>query len=217
MNLKLPTIALVALATGGALAYALLGGPGRTPPPGQSSQGVGPARSGELPATGKPLIGGPFSLIDQTGKRVTDADFRGRYMLVFFGYTFCPDICPSGLQVISAALDQLGPDAEKITPVFITIDPARDTPEKMGAYVKSFHPRFVGLTGTPEEIAAAVKAYRVYAKKVAGENNPADYSMDHSSIVYLMGPGGGLVAFSPELTKPDALAAQIKKGLAYKG
>ncbi len=213
MNLKLTSIALASLLAGGALAYALLG----RPAPDQSSLNAGPGRSGELPGSGKALVGGPFSLVDQTGKRVSDADFRGRYLLVFFGYTYCPDVCPAALQVISAALDKLGPAGDVITPVLITIDPARDTAEKMGAYVKSFHPRFVGLTGTPAEVSAAIKAYRVYAKKVPDERNPADYTMDHSSIVYLMGPNGGLVAFSPEITKADVLADQLRKGLAFKG
>ncbi len=113
------------------------------------------ARQALLPSsgpttTGKALVGGPFTLTDDTGKQVTDKDYRGRYMLVFFGYTSCPDICPAGLQLISAALENLGKKADRITPIFISIDPARDTPEKLGAYVKNFNPRLVGLTGTPE-------------------------------------------------------------------
>jgi protein SCO1/2 len=208
MNAKLTIVALAALVAGGAVAAAITGWPTWSDPS---------VRSGSLPATGKALIGGPFSLVDASGKRVTDADFRGRYLLVFFGYTYCPDVCPSSLQVISAALDALGPAGDAITPVLITIDPARDTPAKIGAYVKSFHPRFVGLTGSPDDVAAAVKAYRVYAKKVPNDANPADYTMDHSSIVYLMGPNGGLVAFSPEIQKADVLADQLRKGLAFKG
>jgi cytochrome oxidase Cu insertion factor (SCO1/SenC/PrrC family) len=208
MNVKLTMVAVAALVAGGALAAVVVGRPSST------DQAI---RSGSLPTTGKALIGGPFSLVDGSGKRVTDTDFRGRYLLVFFGYTFCPDVCPSSLQVISAAIDKLGPAGDAITPVLISIDPARDTPAKIGAYVKSFHPRFVGLTGSPEEIAAAVKAYRVYAKKVPNDANPADYTMDHSSIVYLMGPNGGLVAFSPETQKVDVLADQLRKGLAFKG
>ena len=206
MNLRLTTAALASLALGGALAYALFDSPPSHP-----------KTSGEVASTGKALIGGSFSLVDQSGKRVTDKDFRGRYLLVFFGYTFCPDVCPSALQVISAALDQLGPAAGQITPVMISIDPARDTPEKMAAYVKSFHPRMLGLTGSSEDVAAAIKAYRVYAKKVPDERNPADYTMDHSSIVYLMGPSGELVTFSAEITKADQLAQQLRKGLAFKG
>jgi protein SCO1 len=137
-------------------------------------------------------------------------------MLVFFGYTYCPDICPAGLQVISAALDQLGPDAEKITPVFITIDPARDTAEKMAAYVKSFHPRLVGLTGPAADVAAAIKAYRVYAKKVPDDRDPASYTMDHSSVAYLMTPTGELGTLIGDLTKPDTVAKQLRNGLQSK-
>ena len=116
-------------------------------------------------SSGTALVGGPFSLVGADGKTVTDADFRGRYMLVFFGFTHCPDICPAELQVIAQALDKLGDKAKKVVPVFITLDPERDTPQAMADYVKSFGPNFVGLTGSPEAIAAAAKAYRVaYAK-----------------------------------------------------
>jgi protein SCO1/2 len=115
--------------------------------------------------SGKALIGGPFTLVDQNGKTVTDQDFRGRYMLVFFGFTHCPDVCPAALQVMSASLDELGPKADEIVPIFITLDPERDTQEVMGAFVENFGSRFVGLTGSPEAIAAAADAYRVpYAK-----------------------------------------------------
>ena len=115
--------------------------------------GQGPA----VQTSGKALIGGPFTLVDQTGKTVTDQDFRGRYMLVFFGFTHCPDICPAELQVMSAALDALGPKADSVVPIFITLDPERDTQAAMAAYVKNFGPRFVGLTGSSEQIAAAAK------------------------------------------------------------
>jgi protein SCO1 len=209
MNTRLTIIALAALTCGGTMAFFW-----NAPLTKCSWSTVGGARGGALPATGKALVGGPFSLIDHTGKRVTDQDFRGRHMLVFFGYTFCPDICPSGLQVISAALDKLGPAADGLTPLFITIDPERDTPEKLAAYVKSFHPRLLGLTGTPAEVAAVVKAYRVYARKVADEQHPKDYTMDHSSILYVMGPDGGMTAFAPDLTKLDTVVEQIKLGLA---
>lgn len=149
----------------------------------------GPGGSGEA------LVGGPFTLTNQDGKRVTDQDFRGKYMLIFFGFTFCPDVCPSELQVMSAALDQLGPQGDKIQPVFITIDPERDTPEAMKVYISNFHPRMVGLSGSAEDIAAVAKAYRVYyakAKQAEGAA-PGDYLMDHSTILYLMGPDGKFV------------------------
>ena len=140
--------------------------------------------------TGKALIGGPFTLVDQYGKTVTDQDFRGRYMLVFFGFTHCPDICPAELQVMSASLDELGPKAEQVVPIFITLDPERDTPAAMGAFVKNFGSRFVGLTGSPEAIAAAADAYRVAYAQVQEDTSKPDYSIDHSGLVYLMGKDG---------------------------
>ena len=151
------------------------------------SQGAqGPA----VQMSGKALIGGPFSLVDQTGKTVTDQDFRGRYMLVFFGFTHCPDICPAELQVMSAALDELGPKADEVVPIFITLDPERDTQAAMGAYVKNFGQRFVGLTGSPEQIAAVAKAYKVAYAKFQQDKASSDYSIDHSALVYFMGKDG---------------------------
>lgn len=206
MNVKLSAVAIAGLAAGGLLAAILIAPPDLVGPSGGRT-------SGEIAATGTALVGGPFTLTDHTGKRVTERDFQGRFLLVFFGFTFCPDICPSGLSVIAAALDKLGPEAQKLTPVFVTIDPERDTVQKLAPYVTSFHPRLVGLTGAREEVAAIVKAYRVFAKKVPNEKNPADYTMDHSSIVYLMGPDGRYRAIFPELTKPELLAEQIGKAL----
>lgn len=169
-----------------------------------------PSQSGPS-QPGQALVGGPFALTDQTGARVTDETFRGQYMLVFFGFTFCPDVCPTELQTISDALDRLKPNkAEKITPVFITIDPERDTPGVMAEYIRHFHPRQVGLTGTPDEIAAAARAYRVYYQKAPGASGAADdYFMDHSAITFLMGPDGRYVAhFSPG-TNADAMAKRL--------
>ena len=142
--------------------------------------------------TGKALIGGPFTLVDQHGKTVTDRNFRGRYMLIFFGFTHCPDICPAELQVIAASLDELGPKAEEVVPIFVTLDPERDTPEVMADYVKNFGSRFVGLTGSPEAIAKAAKAYRVAFSKFENKDAVGDdnYSIDHSAFVYLMGRDG---------------------------
>lgn len=151
-----------------------------------SQGGQGPA----VQTSGKALIGGPFTLVDQTGKTVTDQDFRGRYMLVFFGFAHCPDICPAELQVMSAALDALGPKADSVVPIFITLDPERDTQAAMDAYVKNFGPRFVGLTGSSEQIAAAAKAYRVAYSKFQQDKTSSDYSIDHSALVYLMGKNG---------------------------
>jgi protein SCO1/2 len=168
----------------------------------------GPA---EPEVTGKALIGGPFSLVDQSGTRVTEKDFAGRAMLVFFGYTHCPDLCPSGLQVIAAALDKLGPKADRVTPIFITVDPERDTPQVMAEYVKSFHPRLVGLTGSPAEIAAVTKAYRVYAVKVADGGEPTSYSVDHSAFLYLMDATGAYVAHFPSTVSVEKLTHELDR------
>ena len=143
---------------------------------------------------GKAAIGGGFSLTDHTGKRVTRADFAGRHMLVFFGFTSCPDICPVALQAMAQAIDELGPSGEQVVPVFITIDPERDTVEQVADYVGQFHDRMAGLTGTAEEIQAVAKAYRAFYEKVADENSSGDYAMNHSSIIYLMDGNGEYAA-----------------------
>lgn len=169
------------------------------------------------PVPSTPLVGGPFTLTDHGGKTVSDADFRGQYMLVYFGYIFCPDVCPTSLQLITDALNELGPLADKVVPVFITIDPERDTVEAMRDYVAHFHPRTVGLTGPVEAIEKVAKAYRVYYAKVTGKsgNNP-DYLVDHTAITYLMGPDGKFVhhfAHGAELPK---VIEQLKDKLAVK-
>jgi len=148
-------------------------------------------------SSGKALVGGPFTLVDPSGKTVTDQNFRGRYMLIFFGYTHCPDICPAELQVMAAALDQLGPKAAKVVPIFITLDPERDTPEAVGAYVKNFGPNIVGLTGSTEAVAAAAKAYRVSFSKFQDENSGTNYTIDHSALAYLMGTDGEYITHIP--------------------
>ena len=162
---------------------------------------------------GEATVGGPFTLTDHNGRRVTDQDFRGRYMLVFFGFTFCPDVCPTALQLTAAALDRLGAKAERVTPLFISVDPERDTPEQLKIYVASFHPRLVGLTGTTNEIAAVARAYRVYFKRVKDERSAAGYTVDHSSIVYLMGPDGRFITHFTHATSPDAMVAALQRHL----
>ncbi len=171
------------------------------------------ASPGATTTSGKALIGGPFALKDPSGKSVTDQDFRGRHMLVFFGFTNCPDICPAGLQLISAALDKLGPQSKNITPIFISVDPERDTPEKLAAYVKNFDDRIVGLTGTPEDIAAVARAYRVFYEKTPSEKTPSDYGINHTSIIYLMGPDGGYVAHFTPMTSVEQMVEQLRKVL----
>ncbi|MDA0675611.1 MAG: SCO family protein [Proteobacteria bacterium] len=141
--------------------------------------------------SGVASIGGPFTLIDHTGRTVTDKDFAGRWMLVYFGYTYCPDVCPTSLSVMADAMDRLDPEqAEKVVPVMISIDPLRDTPALLAEYVTNFHPRLIGLTGSVDQAAAAAKTYRVYFAKSGGSDAGDDYLMDHSSIVYLVDPKG---------------------------
>jgi protein SCO1/2 len=170
-----------------------------------------PAGGPQQSSAGKALVGGPFSLLDGDGKNVTDQTFAGKPMLVYFGFTNCPDVCPSGLQVISAALDKLGPKADGITPLFITVDPERDTPQAIGEYVKSFNPRIVGLSGSPQDVAAVTKAYRVYVNKVPNEKEPARYGVDHSSFMYLMNSKGEFVKHFPHTVDVDQLAVEIGK------
>lgn len=164
-------------------------------------------------ASGKALIGGPFSLLDGSGKRVTEKDFAGRPLLVYFGFTNCPDVCPAGLQVIAAALDRLGDKAKDMGTVFITVDPERDTPEVIGKYVASFHKGIVGLSGSPEEVAVATKAYRVYAKKVPDETNPSEYNVDHSSFMYLMDRDGAYLKHFPHSVDAKDLADALARAI----
>lgn len=162
--------------------------------------------------TGKALIGGPFNLVDHDGKPVTDRDFAGRPMLVMFGFTHCPDICPSGLQLMASAIDKLGDQARDITPVFITLDPERDTAARLKEYVASFHPAIRGLTGTEAEINKVAKAYRVYFKKVPLEGS-SGYTIDHSSFFYIMDRKGEFFAHVPHSSNPDALSLRLKSAL----
>jgi protein SCO1/2 len=172
-------------------------------------------RSADTPPvmSGKALIGGPFALVDQNGQRVTEQTFRGKYMLVVFGYTYCPDICPAELQTIANVLETLGSKAEEVTPVFITIDPERDTVEQVAGYVKNFHPRFVGLTGTPEEIRQAARSFRVYYGKADGTNTGSDYLMDHSAFIYLMNRSGEYLTHFAYGATPEKIAEAVEKAL----
>ncbi len=177
-------------------------------PPGASRVTLQPAG-----AVG-PAIGGPFTLVDHNGKTVTAADFRGRFMLVFFGYTYCPDVCPTALTTMTDALDILGGDGEGVVPVFITVDPERDTPEHLKMYVNYFHPRLVGLTGTSETVGAAARAYRIYYAKASQESAAGDdYLMGHSSGIYLMGPDGAFRAHFDRGTGAEAMAKRIREYL----
>ncbi|MFC7540497.1 SCO family protein [Siccirubricoccus deserti] len=146
-------------------------------------------------------LGGAFTLVDQTGRTVTERDYAGRWMLIYFGYSFCPDVCPTELGVMTTAIDQLGPVGEQVVPVFITVDPQRDTPAHLADYVSRFHPRLQGLTGTPEQVAEAARRYRVYFSKVQ-RPDMTDYLMDHSSFVFLVGPDRGCAACSGRKPRP---------------
>jgi protein SCO1/2 len=166
-----------------------------------------------LPRTSRAsAIGGPFALQDASGQTVTDASFRGKWMLVYFGYTHCPDVCPTTLSGIASALSQLGPQARAFVPVFITVDPARDTAQVMHDYTGAFGPEFVGLTGSDAAIASVEKEYRVYDAKhpLAG----GDYVMDHSSIIYVIDPQGRFVAILPDQNDPTKMAKKLMQLVA---
>lgn len=163
---------------------------------------------------GSPVpIGGPFALIDQNGVSVTDKTYAGKWLLVYFGYTFCPDACPLGLTTIAEALDQLPPKvADEIVPALITVDPERDTPAVLKDYVAAFSPRLIGLTGTPEQVQAALKTWRVYARKA--ETQPdGSYLVDHSTFTYLMDPEGRYAAHFSHDATPEEMAKKIEASI----
>jgi cytochrome oxidase Cu insertion factor (SCO1/SenC/PrrC family) len=153
-------------------------------------------------------VGGPFALVDHTGMPRTDAQFRGKLLLVYFGFTFCPDVCPTDLQAIGQAMERLGTAAESVQPLFVTLDPERDTPQRLASYVTFFHPRLVGLTGKAQAIAQAAKAYKVYYAKVATSTN--SYTVDHSGYVYLMDRDGKYLGFFPPGSPPERMVDVIR-------
>ena len=161
---------------------------------------------------GRGSVGGPFTLTDQSGGQRSDTEFRGKLMVVYFGYTYCPDICPTDLMAITQALDALGPAAEGVQPVFITIDPERDT-RLLPEYVSAFHRSLVGLTGSPEEIRRVANAYKAFYVKVKDERS-GEYSIDHAGVIYLMGRNGEYLGFMPPQTNPDRLTEILRKNLA---
>ena len=167
-------VAAAVLALGGAYFVRTIGV--REPPP--------PVTVGEA------AIRSEFSLIDHNGNRVTEADFLGRWQLVFFGFTHCPDVCPTTLAYMANVLDRFGGEVERVAPIFITVDPSRDTPEVMAEYVQAFHPKLVGLTGSEAEVAAAAQSFRVYYERMEEETAPDGYLMAHSGHIYLMTPEG---------------------------
>lgn len=158
-------------------------------------------------------IGGPFALTDHTGKLRTDAEFRGKLLVIYFGYTYCPDICPTDLMAISSALDLLGRDGETVQPIFISIDPERDTLAHLADYVAAFHPRLLGLTGAPDAIRKVATAYKAYYDKA--ENAPTqDYVIDHTAFIYLLGRDGRYLGFLPPGTSPERLGEVIRGQLS---
>ncbi|HWA91361.1 MAG TPA: SCO family protein [Rhizomicrobium sp.] len=169
------------------------------------------AQLGATTQSGTALVGGPFKLIDQDGHARSDADYRGRYLLIYFGYSFCPDVCPTTLALMGNALDRLGPKRTRIVPMFVTVDPERDTPQVLKPYMKSFGPDFVGLTGDRAHIKQVAREYHVYIAKhpLPGGN----YAMDHSGVIYLMGPDGKFVTYYEDTLGPDGIAGDLKRRL----
>jgi protein SCO1/2 len=157
-------------------------------------------------------IGGPFALIDHTGKLRTDEDFRGELLLIYFGYSYCPDVCPTDLQQIGLAVDGLGARAEAVQPLFITLDPERDTAVHLAEYVPFFHPRLIGLTGSAEQIRRVALAYKVYYAKYPPDSS--DYVIDHSSFIYLVDKAGKYIGFFPSGTTADRMIEIINLKLS---
>jgi len=190
----------------------------------------GSTATAPVQSSGQAALGGNFLLTDQQGREVSDTQFRGKLMLVFFGFTRCPDICPLGLTAITGALEKLGTQAASVVPVFITVDPAHDTPEVLAAYMKNFHPSFTALTGSETQISAAAENYKVYharrSVEASGDGMTKDenasghmpagvaYTIDHSGFIYLMGPDGNYLAHFSHDATADSIAGKIAGMLA---
>lgn len=170
---------------------------------------LGGGRDPAVVATPAPsTVGGLFQLVDQNGRAVTEQTFRGKWLVVFFGFTYCPDVCPTTLNDLALALDKLGPLAARVQPVFISVDTERDTPEVLAEYTSAFGSRILGLTGTPEQIAAAAKAYRVFYRKVEqGES----YTMDHSTLLYVMGPDTNFLTRINPQGGPERITERLRQ------
>jgi cytochrome oxidase Cu insertion factor (SCO1/SenC/PrrC family) len=162
---------------------------------------------------GRGPVGGPFALVDHTGMTRTDTDFRGKLLLVYFGYTYCPDICPTDLMQIGLAIDKLGAAGEKVQPLFISVDPERDTPRVLAQYISMFHPRLIGLTGTPEQVRAVADRYKAYYAKYSPPDGGV-YLIDHTGFIYLMGSSGEYLGFFPPGTSADRMVQIIRQHLA---
>ena len=165
-------------------------------------------------STGTPEIGGEYLLINQNGETVSNNTYLGKYTIIFFGYTFCPDVCPNTLSTFSSVLDLLGEDASKVKPVFVTVDPTRDTPENLSSYLTHFNKNFDGLTGSTEQIEHVKKIFRIYAiKSQQDEINFKDYLMDHSTVSYLFGPDGKFMTFFRYGAEPEVIVTKLRKFL----
>jgi len=200
----------IALAAAGAIAAGLLASLPSGGQPGPSAVRV----------SGEAQVGGPFTLVNHHGETVTDADFRGRAMLIYFGFTYCPDVCPMSLQIMAAALERLPErQREMFQPLLISVDPERDTPEALAEYVQApaFPENLVGLTGSSEQIREAAQAYRVYYRRVDDDGTLADYTMDHTSIIYLMDAEGRFVDVFPHAAEPERIAARLQHFLQETG
>ena len=170
----------------------------------------------DKPSTGVPDIGGPFTLTDQYGQKRSSNEFKGKLMLIYFGYSFCPDVCPTGLQNITGALNLLKRDRERVVPIFITVDPNRDTSEHLKLYATNFDPNFIMLTGSEQDIKGAAKLYRVYAQRSEEPSGLSDYLIDHSTLIYLMDETGNFQEHFPHSLAPDKLSQAIQRHLLPK-
>ncbi|MFP4518470.1 MAG: SCO family protein [Oceanicaulis sp.] len=201
----LPAIALTAaVILGAVLASMLIARGGEAP------------RSGAVRVSGEAQIGGPFTLVNQDGETVTEQTYRGKAMLIYFGFTYCPDVCPMSLQIMDAALDQLNEEQRAaFQPLLISVDPERDTPEALKDYVGSdaFPEGLQGLTGTPEQVREAARAYRVFYSRIEDDGVSSQYTVDHSSLIFLMDQNGEFADVFPHGTSPDQIASRLQQFL----
>lgn len=210
----IPAVAL----TLGLLAAAVMAGAGLLRGPAPADAGA--PRPAPVRSSGEAQVGGPFTLVNHRGETVTEADFAGRPMLIYFGFTYCPDVCPASLQVMGAALEQLTPEQRaQFQPILISVDPERDTPDMLAQYVTApaFPENLTGLTGTLDQVRNAARAYRVYFARVEDDGVSSDYTVDHSSIIYLMDREGRFVEVFPHGSSPATIAARLQAFLETSG
>lgn len=202
MVMKIDTYRLILLAV---LCFVLVA------PPEAGAAEFGKGTGGTIGGPIEGRIGGPFTLVDHHGNTVTDADYRGHFMYIYFGYTYCPDVCPTSAVMMGQTMDQLGEDGKNVIPIIITIDPERDPPAVMKEYVANFHPRMIGLTGSPEQVGEALKVYKVYAEKVLEQGWGVDeYFVYHSDVIYFMGPDGAYLDHFGSGATPKGMAARLR-------